>query len=77
MFTFSVVKEQHGWAVRMGERMCTPYWTKDLAVREANCLADALRQHGELAEVIIEGAELGATPRPTRGFRAAGPQATL
>lgn len=77
MFTFNVVKEQHGWAVRMGERMCTPYWTKDLAVREANCLADALRQHGEWAEVIIEGADPDEPTRPLRGSGAARLQAML
>jgi len=56
MITFNVVKELHGWAIRMGEGMTTPFWSRDLAVREANCLADAIRRHGECAEVIIEGA---------------------
>ena len=56
MITFKVVKEQHGWAIRMDERMMTPFWSKDLAIREANCLADAIRCHGECAEVIVEGA---------------------
>jgi hypothetical protein len=77
MRTFSVVKEQHGWAVRMGEQMCTPYWSKDLAVREANCLADALRLHGECVEVIIEGADPGEPPRPIRGTSTARLQAIL
>ena len=57
MITFNVVKEQHGWAIRMGERMMTPFWSRDLAIREANCLADAIRCHGECAEVIVEGAD--------------------
>ena len=55
MITFTVVKEAHGWAVRTGTRMTMPFWTRDVAVREANCLADALRNHGECAEVIVEG----------------------
>ena len=57
MITFNVVKEQHGWAIRMDERMMTPFWSRDLAIREANCLADAIRCHGECAEVIVEGAD--------------------
>ena len=57
MITFKVVKEQHGWAIRMDERMMTPFWSRDLAIREANCLADAIRCHGECAEVIVEGAD--------------------
>ena len=57
MITFKVVKEPHGWAIRMGERMTMPFWSRDLAVREANCLADAIRCHGECTEVMVEGAE--------------------
>jgi hypothetical protein len=56
MIRFNVVKEQHGWAIRMDERMMTPFWSRDLAIREANCLARAIRCHGECAEVIVEGA---------------------
>lgn len=57
MITFKVVKEQHGWAIRMGERMMMPFWSRDLAIREANCLAAAIRCHGEHAEVIVDGAD--------------------
>ena len=57
MITFSVVKEQYGWAIRVGEGMKTLFWSRDLAIREANCLADAIRCHGECAEVIVEGAD--------------------
>jgi len=56
MITFSVVKEQHGWAIRMDERMMTPFWSRDVAIRQANCLAHAIRCHGECAEVTVEGA---------------------
>ena len=55
MIIFNVVKERHGWAIRMDERMMTPFWSKDLAIREANCLARAIRGHGECAEVIVDG----------------------
>ncbi len=55
MITFNVVKENHGWAIRMGERMTTPFWSRDRAIQEARCLADAIRCHGECAEVVVEG----------------------
>lgn len=57
MITFSVVKEQHGWAVRMGQKMTTPFWSKSLAIREANNLARAIRCHGECVEVIVDDHE--------------------
>jgi len=57
MITFNVVKEQHGWAIRMGERMTMPFWSRETAVREANCLADAIRCHGQCTQVMVEGAE--------------------
>jgi hypothetical protein len=59
MITFKVVKERHGWAIRMGDGTMTPFWSSDLAVREANRLAATIRCHGECAEVIIEGADQG------------------
>lgn len=57
MITFKVVKERYGWAILMGECMKTLFWSKGLAIREANCLADAIRCHGECAEVIVEDAK--------------------
>ena len=71
MITFDVVKEQHGWAIRMGQRMKTLFWSRDLAIREANCLADAIRCHGECAEVIVEGADLNELPKGIKGSRSA------
>jgi hypothetical protein len=67
MITFNVVKERHGWAIRMGERMIMPFRSRDLAVREANCLADAIRCHGESTEVIVEGAEPNDPARGSKG----------
>jgi hypothetical protein len=67
MITFNVVKEQHGWAIRMDDRMTTPFWSKDSAIREANCLADAIRCHGEYAEVIVEGADLNEPVHRIKG----------
>jgi hypothetical protein len=57
MITFNVVKEQHGWSIRMGECMMTPFWSRDLAIQEANCLADSIRCHGACAEVVVERAD--------------------
>ena len=72
MITFDVVKEQHGWAIRMGERMKTLFWSRDLAIREANCLADAIRRHGECAEVIVEGADPNEMPKRIKKPSSAG-----
>ena len=52
---FRVVKEPYGWAVRVGRGMMTPFWSRRLAIEHANGFAEALRRHGEQAEVIIEG----------------------
>jgi hypothetical protein len=56
MIVFNVVKEEYGWSVRMGEAMTTPFWSRTLAIREADSLAQAIRRHGESAQVIVEGA---------------------
>ena len=56
MIIFDVVKEEHGWAVKMGQRMTTPFWSRTVAISEANRLAAAIRRHGELTEVVIETA---------------------
>ncbi len=65
MITFNVVRERHGWAVRSGACMMTPFWSRDLAIREANSLAEALRRHGQQTEVVIETAEASVPDRPT------------
>jgi hypothetical protein len=71
MITFNVVRERHGWAVRMGEAMKTPFWSREIAIREANCMADSIRSHGEFAEVVIEGSD---PDDPPRTFRSAASQ---
>jgi len=71
MITFNVVKERHGWAIRMGERMTAPFRSRTLAIREANRLADAIRRHGECTEVIVEGAEPNEPSRRIRKSSAA------
>jgi hypothetical protein len=65
MITFKVVKETHGWAVRLGEQMSTPFWSKDSAVREAGRLAETIGCHGEHTEVIVEGVRMIALPPQT------------
>jgi hypothetical protein len=77
MITFNVVKDEHGWAIRMGERMSTPFRSRDLAIREANCLADQIRCHGEYTEVIVEGAGPSDSLKRLRRAGATRPSATL
>ncbi len=62
MIIFSVVKDKHGWAVQTGEQMTTPFRSRELAIREATCLADSIRRHGEFAEVVVEGAKHSEAP---------------
>ena len=76
MITFDVVKEQHGWAIRMGG-MKTLFWSRNLAIREANCLADAIRSHGECAEVFVEGADLDEPLKGIKGSKSSRPDALL
>lgn len=55
MIIFNVVKEEYGWAVKTGQKMTTPFWSRTVAISEANRLAAAIRRHGEMTEVVIEG----------------------
>jgi hypothetical protein len=57
VITFEVVKEPYGWAIRRDHRMMTPVWCKALAVEQARRMVEALRRHGQSAEVWIEDAE--------------------
>lgn len=77
MITFNVVRERHGWAVRMGERMTTPFRSREVAIQEANCLAEAIRCHGECTEVIVEGANPSEPPKRIRGLSSARLEALL
>ena len=61
---FRVVKEPYGWAVRVGRGMMTPFWSRRLAIEQANDWAEALRRHGEPAEVIIEGLPKAPETKP-------------
>ncbi len=71
MITFNVYKERHGWAIRMGEPMKTVFWSRDVAIREANCLAAAIRCHGECAEVIVESADPNGLHKKIKGSSSA------
>ena len=65
MLTFKVVKEEYGWAVRLGRGVATPFWTRAAAIREAHQLCERMRGHGLAAEVVIE--EDGAPSPPSSG----------
>jgi hypothetical protein len=75
MVTFKVVKERHGWAVRMGEQMTTPFWSRGLAVREADCIAAGIRRHGVVVEVLIEELVSLETVGPENATLASGAEA--
>ena len=47
----------------MGERMTTTFRSREVAIREAYCLADAIGCHGECTEVIVEDADPAVQPR--------------
>jgi|HubBroStandDraft_1064217.scaffolds.fasta_scaffold2045785_2 hypothetical protein len=54
MHTFEVVRQSHGWAVRLGPGMSVPFRTRPMAIREAERLCASLRRHGVTASVGIE-----------------------
>ena len=56
MITYDVVQEQHGWAIRIGGHMTSPFRLREHAVHKANQLARALRGHGQAVTVVVEGA---------------------
>lgn len=82
MLTFNVVKEPYGWAIRMGERMSTPYRCRLSAIRDAQVLAEAIRRQGGRIEVVVQdddpsgGFGRGAEPAPAN-WRAPGTQAGM
>jgi hypothetical protein len=61
MVTFKVVKERHGWVVRTGQQMTTPFWSRDLAIQEADSMAANIRRHGMPTQVLIEEPEFLGT----------------
>lgn len=54
MITFAVVKEHYGWSVRMGEQMTTPFWSRLLAIREAERMAAKIRRHGAATQIVVQ-----------------------
>jgi hypothetical protein len=57
MFTFNVIKEQNGWTIQMGGHMTAPFRSRDMAIREAKRMADAICCYGEITEVTVEAAD--------------------
>jgi len=61
-----VVKDRFGWQVCFGQGTNTCFRTRELAVREARLLCEALRLHGLSVDVIVEDEEpetLATEPR--------------
>ncbi|MGE5566086.1 MAG: hypothetical protein ACM3YN_08030 [Parcubacteria group bacterium] len=46
--------------------MTTPFWSRTLAIREAQCMADAIRRHGQGVEVLVDEDDMpkARDPRP-------------
>ncbi len=68
MHTFKVFKKPHGCPPR--RRNEQPLWSRALAIQEANW-CDALRSHGEAAEVVIEEIDTAKASRVPYKFSAA------
>ena len=54
MITFRVVEQKHGWAIHLSQGTSTHFRSRDLAIREANLLAENLRRHGATTRVIVQ-----------------------
>jgi hypothetical protein len=54
MIGIKVGREEYGWAIRIGECMTSPFWSRDLAIRDATALANAIRGHGEQVSLVAE-----------------------
>jgi len=64
MLTFEIVQGPQGWIVRLGSGVSIPFRSYERAVREADGLCDAIRRHGAIAEVVVEGQ--GSVPADDR-----------
>jgi hypothetical protein len=60
--TLRVVRDPFGWTVCLGAGMTSPFRTRAGAIREAECLCQQLRAHGETAEILIEEAAGTGSP---------------
>ena len=63
MIIFNVVEQPHGWAIRMNQGTSTHFRSRDLAIREANALAEGLKRHGASTQVIIQESDTLSQPR--------------
>ena len=63
MHTFKVIKDSFGWTIMLGPGATSSFRTRAQAIRQANRLCDALRVHGEDAEVVVEEAGVTGVPR--------------
>jgi hypothetical protein len=64
--SFKVVRDQNGWAVRVGDGVSSLFRTESRATFEAKRLCEGLRAHGVAAEVVVER----ETARPPEGLSA-------
>ena len=64
MIIFRVAEQKHGWSIRLGQGTSTHFRSRDLAIREANQLAENLRRHGASTRVIVQ--DLDTPDHPVR-----------
>jgi hypothetical protein len=65
--TFKVVKEPHGWAVRLPQGAMMPFRWRRLALDQAKALAKSCNRAGGAADVELDAAR----PTDSRGWRRA------
>ncbi|GIK49844.1 MAG: hypothetical protein BroJett013_25410 [Alphaproteobacteria bacterium] len=54
LHTFKVVKEDAGWAVKLGEALIAPCRSQLAALAEAQRMAEALARNGEAVAIAID-----------------------
>jgi hypothetical protein len=77
MITFSVIRDDSGWTIQTGAGMTTPFRSRESAINEARCLAEAIRRHGQCVEVIVESGNSGNSDDIRRNFTANAPRLIL
>lgn len=85
MQTFTIVRAQDGWAVKLGCAMTAPCRSHAAAFAQAKRMAEAIRRHGEDVTVIVEPAALKdgepvyfvPSPRATAAARIRAPRRVL
>ena len=54
MITFRVLEQKYGWTIHLSQGTSTHFRSRELAIREANLMAENLRRHGASARVVVQ-----------------------